>query len=113
MLNLTTMVVAAVLVVLAVVITLNRVMSLRKMAKYGVALDVVFTVAIAALMGGTLQGIVIAIMAGLCMALFLLLLKRWFRVRDAYCNAVVNEFDENGVWIYNKPPYLHPGELAT
>lgn len=52
----------------AFLVTACRVMPLRRLLGYGTALDVSFTLAVAALFYGTLTGLLVATFAGLCMA---------------------------------------------
>lgn len=57
--------------VAAFFVTAARVVPLRRLLGYGIALDVSFTITIAALFYGTLTGLLIATLAGLFMALFI------------------------------------------
>lgn len=63
--------VMAVCAVSAFFVTAARVVPFRRLLGYGVALDVVFTVSVAALFFGTLTGLLIATLSGLFMALFI------------------------------------------
>lgn len=61
--------------VLAFFVTACRVMPLRRLLGYGTALDVSFTLGIAALFYGTLTGLLIATIAGLVMAITISILR--------------------------------------
>lgn len=62
---------AALCTVAAFIITGRRVVSFKTMARHATIIDVGFTVAMLALFAGTLTGMLVAILAGLLMAITL------------------------------------------
>lgn len=100
---------AAVATVAAALVTGSRVVGFRRILKNATLVDVVFTVGMGVAFAGTLTGLLVAIAAGLLMAVFLTGAKKCLQVWDAFKGrgpAANDEFDANGVWIYNKAPYV-------
>jgi len=61
--------------VAATIITASRIVSWRWMAKYATLIDVLFTVLLLIVFAGTLTGMLIAVLAGLFMAIVLTALR--------------------------------------
>lgn len=75
--------------VAAFLITACRVMPLRRLLGYGTALDVGFTLVIAALFFGTLTGLLVATFAGLVMAI------------TVTCLRVLIGYDRPAAWYWS------------
>ena len=103
--------------VAAALVTLNRIVGWKFITKHRTAVDVTFTVGMGIAFAGTLTGMLVAVMAGLMMALFLSLVtapgKMWDRMTDKLQREPIDsEHDADGNWVYNQAPYLREGELA-
>lgn len=61
--------------VAAVMLTLSRVFGLRRVVKYGVLVDVAFTIGAVVMFAGTLTGTLIAVISGLMLAMVLWVMK--------------------------------------
>lgn len=75
---------------LAILLTLSRVIGLRKIIQYSVVVDVAFTIGCFYLFAGTLGGTLVAVMSGLIMAMTLTAAKSYY------------------VWAYEKGYILQP-----
>ena len=111
---LTTTIMMSVATVAAFLITLSRVIGWRRVFRYGTLIDVAFTLTALVVFGDTLTGALIAVVSGLLMALFISA-ARWIakRAEQAEKSAprrpggiYADEYDADGVWLYNKTPYV-------
>ena len=97
---------AAVATVGAVLVTGHRVIGIKRMVKHATLVDVTFTVGMAIAFAGTLTGLLVAIVAGLIMAVVLSAaqkLQTLYERRTA--SEPQDEYNEGG-WIYNQAPYV-------
>jgi hypothetical protein len=90
--------------VAASMITLGRVIGYRRMFKHATLVDVAFTVLMVLIFAGTLTGMLVAIVAGLMMALVLSAGRYLLRFFEQTENN--SEFTASGEWIYNTKPYV-------
>lgn len=97
---------AAVCTVAAVLVTGHRVVGIRRILQHPTLVDVGFSVAMVVAFAGTLTGMLVAIIAGLLMALvlsagrYLLRFERPTTARDS-------EYNDKGEWLYNTAPYVN------
>ena len=94
--------------VAACLVTLSRVVGWKAILKHATIIDVSFTLILGWFMAGTLTGALVAILGGLIMALVLTGLKHIMGlVETVACKmGTDSEYDKDGVWIYNKAPYV-------
>lgn len=115
-----TVIIMSVVSVAAALVTLSRVLGLRRILRNATLVDVIFTVGAFVLLAGTLTGALVAVLSGLLMAVVLTLLKRLdgiagrltARLRASRMAAepvrphgsqhgLPDDEFKNGVWIYN------------
>lgn len=91
----------------AFLITLSRVVGWSWIIRRATLIDVVFTLGTGLVLGFTIYGILIAVLAGLMMAVVLSCLKRAVAIKDRVYSAPTRdqEFNESG-WVYNQAPYV-------
>jgi uncharacterized membrane protein YcaP (DUF421 family) len=92
--------------VAACLVTVSRVVGWKRILAHSTKVDVAFTLGLAALMGGTLTGNLVAIMGGLFMACTLTALNYVLGFTKPEDHCVDDEHDAHGVWMYNKAPYV-------
>lgn len=91
-------------------IVIKRVVPEEYIDRYAGWLDVGATVGLAVLLGGTLGGATVAILAGLFLSAALYVRKLWRRGTPAgqphdLFGLPAEEFNEDGEWVYNCSPY--------
>ena len=93
--------------VAACLVTVSRVVGWRIILKHDTKIDVAFTLILGWFMVGTLTGALVAILGGLLMAITLTVIKRLTILVDSVQGIdTSSEYDKDGVWIYNKAPYV-------
>lgn len=98
---------ASIGIVAAALITLNRVVGWRSMAKHATIIDVGFSVGVGVAFMGTLTGMLVAIIAGLVMAVTLNMLRQADkRTKPSAACDPKSEFNADGTWKYNCAPYV-------
>lgn len=99
---------AAAASVAAVLVTGHRTIGIKRIIKHATLVDVTFTVGMAIAFAGTLTGFMVAIVAGLFMAILLTGLQKLSALMDRMKTPSAeqdDEHNENG-WIYNQAPYV-------
>ena len=97
---------AAAGVVLATLVTLNRIVGWRSMAKNATIIDVSFSVGVGVMFIGTPTGMLVAIIAGLFMALVLNAMQVVADRTAPKEEDFTSEFTADGKWKYNEAPYV-------
>jgi hypothetical protein len=92
--------------VAAVLVTLHRVVGIKRILRHATLVDVAFTVGMTIMFAGTLTGMLVAVLAGLIMALVLSVGRVLMKFGDSTTASTDSEFDAQGNWIYNKAPYV-------
>lgn len=110
MLSFGVIIMLAVCTAIAALMMLSRFGGFRMVLKYHGAVDVVFTIALLFMFAGTITGMLVAVMAGLCLSLLLTICKWVVRTAETGMAKVKgetnDEYTKDGQWIYNTAPYV-------
>jgi len=94
----------------AALVTGSRVFGFKRMVKHATVTDCLFTGGAALLFVGTLGGTLVAVLAGLMMALFLSACNWVIRavegVKTKTNSKVYDDEHDEGGWTYNQAPYV-------
>lgn len=85
----------------AALVTGQRVFGFKRMVQHSTITDCVFTAGVALLFVGTLGGTLVAVLAGLMMALFLTACKLVAKAVNGVKAKTDDEHDEQGNWVYD------------
>lgn len=95
---------------IAALMMLSRFGGFRLVLKYAAAVDVFFTVALVFMFAGSITGMLVAVMAGLCLSILLTLCKFIVNAAEAGISkakaAHNDEYNSKGEWVYNTAPYI-------